>query len=187
MSAPRIELPAWAVEYAAGVGPCPGDPERMAVAVELARRNVLENSGGPFGAALFAEASGELVAVGVNSVERLNNSVLHAELMALMHAEARLDRFNLRAPAGAGFALYSSCAPCAMCLGGILWSGVGTLVYAAGKADAAAIGFDEGPVFPESWAYLEARGVSVRAGVLGDEARAVLELYRARGGLIYNG
>lgn len=182
---PRIELPDWVTEYITGIGHQEGDAERMAVAVELARRNVLEGSGGPFGAAVF-DANGELVAVGVNSVERLNNSVLHAEMMALMYAQARLGRYSLRKTEGGGYALYSSCAPCAMCLGGILWSGVETLVYAADKADAVAIGFDEGPVFPESWAYLQARGVTVRSGVLTEEARAVLQLYQARGGLIYN-
>jgi hypothetical protein len=48
------------------------------------------------------------------------------------------------------------------------------------------VGFDEGPVFAESWAYLERRGVRIARGVLRDRAVAVLELYRATGGPIYN-
>ena len=47
--------------------------------------------------------------------------------------------------------------------------------------------FDEGPVFPESYEYLEDRGIEIVRGVLRDEARAVLELYRAKNGKIYNG
>jgi hypothetical protein len=48
------------------------------------------------------------------------------------------------------------------------------------------VGFDEGPVFAESWAYLERRGVRTARGVLRDQAVAVLELYRATGGAIYS-
>jgi tRNA(Arg) A34 adenosine deaminase TadA len=73
-----------------------------------------------------------------------------------------------------------------MCLGATLWSGVERLVFAAGRADASALAFDEGPVFPESYAYLEQRGVRVERDVLRAEAAAVLALYRERGGLIYN-
>jgi tRNA(Arg) A34 adenosine deaminase TadA len=73
-----------------------------------------------------------------------------------------------------------------MCLGGALWSGVRRIVTGAGRADASALSFDEGPVFPESYAYLESRGVHVRRGVMRREAAAVLELYRQQGGPIYN-
>jgi tRNA(Arg) A34 adenosine deaminase TadA len=73
-----------------------------------------------------------------------------------------------------------------MCLGAALWSGVRGLVCGASKEDATAVGFDEGPVFAESWAYLERRGVRITRGVLRERAVAVLELYRATGGPIYN-
>src|SRR3546814_19963070 len=45
--------------------------------------------------------------------------------------------------------LFSSCEPCAMCLGATLWSGVTRLVFAATRDDATRLNFDEGPVFPE--------------------------------------
>ena len=83
--------------------------------------------------------------------------------------------------------LVTSCDPCAMCLGAALWSGVGRIVCGADRDDAAAIGFEEGPVFPESWRFLAARGRTVTRGLLRDEARAVLDLYRTAGGTIYNG
>jgi tRNA(Arg) A34 adenosine deaminase TadA len=72
-----------------------------------------------------------------------------------------------------------------MCLGATLWSGARELVCGATRDDATSIGFDEGPVFAESWAYLERRGVRVRRGVLREEAAGVLRLYRERGGAIY--
>jgi tRNA(Arg) A34 adenosine deaminase TadA len=74
-----------------------------------------------------------------------------------------------------------------MCLGATLWSGVRRVVYGATREDATLLNFEEGPVFPESYRYLEARGIEIVRGVLRDEARAVLELYRANSGKIYNG
>jgi tRNA(Arg) A34 adenosine deaminase TadA len=73
-----------------------------------------------------------------------------------------------------------------MCLGATLWSGVQRLVYAASREDATALDFDEGPVFPESYAYLERRGIRIDREIGRAEAAAVLRLYRDRGGLIYN-
>ena len=161
------------------------DEAGMRLAIELALQNVRRRSGGPFGAAVIERASGRLVSVGVNSVVRLNNSVLHAEMMAIMLAQQRVGSYTLHGP-DRDHVLVTSCDPCAMCLGAVLWSGVRRVVTGAGRADAAAIDFDEGPVFPESYAYLEARGISIVRGVLRTEAAAVLELYRQQGGPIYN-
>jgi tRNA(Arg) A34 adenosine deaminase TadA len=162
------------------------DEHRMRVVVELARQNVLRGGGGPFGAGVFESNEGRLIAAGVNSVTRLNNSVLHAETLAIMLAQARLGTYALGSAGSDSYVLVTSCEPCAMCLGATLWSGVRGLVCGAAKEDATAVGFDEGPVFAESWAYLERRGVRTARGVLRDEAAAVLELYRATGGAIYN-
>ena len=83
--------------------------------------------------------------------------------------------------------LFTSCEPCAMCLGATLWSGVHRVVIAASRDDAIAIGFDEGPVFAESYGYLRDRGVEVVHGVLRAEGRAVLQRYQDLGGPVYNG
>jgi tRNA(Arg) A34 adenosine deaminase TadA len=74
-----------------------------------------------------------------------------------------------------------------MCLGATLWSGVRRVVYGAAREDASTLNFEEGPVFPESYQYLEDRGITITRNVLRDEARAVLELYRQKSGKIYNG
>ena len=58
---------------------------------------------------------------------------------------------------------------------------------AAAREDALRLGFEEGPVFPESFAYLEERGVRFTREVLRREACAVLEAYRKKGGPVYNG
>jgi tRNA(Arg) A34 adenosine deaminase TadA len=187
VSALRVTLPEWVNSVLAEFSSCPTDEEKMRLAITLSRENVLHGTGGPFGAAVFQQPGNHLVAVGVNSVERLNNSVLHAEVMALMLAEARLCSYTLHAPDLPTHELFTSCEPCAMCLGAALWSGVRRIVCGAGRADAESVGFDEGPVFPESYRYLEERGVVIVHGVLRDEARAVFDLYQQQHGLVYNG
>ncbi len=195
-----IDLPAFAAEVERAEPVLKEMRERMRLVVDLSARNVENATGGPFAAAVF-RASGALVSVGVNAVVRLNNPVLHAETTALMRAAARLGRYSLAlegasdasAPAGAVAAggepmeLYTSCEPCAMCLGAILWSGVQAVIFAARRDDAERLGFDEGPVFPETFAYLRRRGIRVEGGPLRREAVQVLERYRSLGGPIYNG
>ena len=184
-----ITLPAWVVEAVDFSRAYATDEDRMRLAVALARENVERRTGGPFGAAILERASGLLVAVGVNSVVRLNNSAAHAEMVAFQLAQKRVASFTLAAdgPGGREHELITSCAPCAMCLGAALWSGVTRIVCGAGREDAERIDFDEGPVFAESYAYLESRGVEVVHGVLREEACAALTRYRELGGVVYNG
>jgi len=163
------------------------DNDRMRLAIDVSRANVEHTTGGPFGSAIFESKSGRVVAVGMNSVVRLNNCTLHGEMMAFMMAQQRLGSYSLAGVGLPAHELHTSCEPCAMCLGATLWSGVQRVVYGAGRQDALRLNFEEGPVFPESYAYLEDRGISIVRNVLRDEARAVLELYRAKSGRIYNG
>lgn len=162
------------------------DDEKLELAIALARGNVDHGTGGPFGAAVFETSNGALVAVGVNSVVRLGNSACHAEMLALMMAQHRRQSFTLAAPSLPAHELVSSCEPCAMCLGATLWSGVTRLVFGAKREDAEALGFDEGPVFPESHRYLRDRGIDIVGGVQRSAAQAVLHEYLNRGGPIYN-
>lgn len=178
-----IVLPSWAIELHDARRSCDSIEDRMSVAIDAARRNVKHGTGGPFGAAVFETESGRLVSVGMNLVVSSGNAFLHAETVALMFAQRELGTFSLRSPA---HDLFTSCAPCAMCLGAVLWSGVSRLVSGAAREDAMEIGFDEGPVFDASYEYLVSRGINCQAGVLRDEARAVLQEYRARGAPIYN-
>ena len=182
-----ISLPSWVDALAAPGTVCADDETKMRLAIELARQNVLRATGGPFGSAIFERKSGKLVAAGVNSVVRLNNSVLHAETVAIMLAEARLGSWTLGGEGMSEHELFTSCAPCAMCLGATMWSGVKRLVIAANKEDAEALEFDEGPVFAESYAHLARRGVEIVPELLRAEAQEVFRLYKEKGGAIYNG
>ncbi len=181
-------LPPWLQAEAARQGErFEDDAARMAYAVALARRNVEEGTGGPFGAAVFDRESGALVAVGTNLVVRSHCSHAHAEMVALALAEQRLECFSLGEVAGRRFELFTSCEPCAMCFGAIPWSGVTRVVSAATDADARKIGFEEGPKLPDWAAALRERGIEVDQGVLREEAVAVFDAYVESGGIIYNG
>jgi tRNA(Arg) A34 adenosine deaminase TadA len=182
-----IDYPAWVSSAVNWDHRYETDEEKMRLAIELSRRNTAERTGGPFGAAIFEMATGALIAVGMNSVVRLNNCTLHGEMVAFMMAQSRLGCYTLRTEGGPDYELVTSCEPCAMCLGATLWSGVRRVVCGAHRDDARRLDFEEGPVFPESHAYLEARGIQIVHGVLRDEANAVLESYRRHGGIIYNG
>jgi tRNA(Arg) A34 adenosine deaminase TadA len=181
-----ITLPDWLQRRLAMPVHLHDDESRMRLVIDLARENITRGTGGPFAAAVFRAGDGMLVAAGVNSVTRLNNAMLHAEVVALMFAQARVGSYSLRG-AGAPYELVTSCEPCAMCLGATLWSGVQRLVCGATRDDAERIGFDEGPVFAESYAYLERRGIAVVRQVLRAEAADVLDQYLRSSGIVYNG
>jgi tRNA(Arg) A34 adenosine deaminase TadA len=182
----RIALPAWIEEVVGPRRTLAGTEEKMALTVRLAAANVeREPGGGPFGAAVFRSDTGELISVGINSVIRLHNAALHAEVVALMLAHEALGVHSFRLPGIPPLELITSCDPCVMCLGTTAWSGVSRLVAGATKQDAEELGFDEGPVTADSYAQLQRHGVEVIRGVLRPEAKLVLRRYQELGRPIY--
>ncbi|MDQ4120064.1 MAG: nucleoside deaminase [Acidobacteriota bacterium] len=182
----KIELPAWVESFVEWEKKYQTDEDKMALAVNLSLENIRQNTGGPFGAAIFEAETGKLLSVGMNQVVRLNNSALHAEVTAIMTAQQIQGVFSLNSPGAAKYELFTSCEPCCMCLGATLWSGVSRLVCAATKTDASKIGFDEGPVYESSYEYLESKGISVKRRFLRDSAVDAFYLYAKTGGIIYN-
>jgi tRNA(Arg) A34 adenosine deaminase TadA len=157
----------------------------MQLAVELARRNVEQGTGGPFGAAIF-DREGRLIAPGVNLVCTAQCSVLHAEIVALILAHRAVGRYDLSDGGRAHYDLVASTEPCAMCFGATVWSGVSRLICGAREEDARSVGFDEGPKVPDWLEALNARGIAVVRDVLREQAADVLRAYAAAGGPIYN-
>jgi tRNA(Arg) A34 adenosine deaminase TadA len=154
----------------------------MDLAIELARLNV-EHGGGPFGAVVFEARSGQIIAPGVNLVVPASCSLLHAEVVALIFAQARVRSFTL---ASGDHALVTSSEPCVQCLGACHWAGLSSLVCGAPLAAAEAAGFDEGPRAADWMQQLAARGTEVRTGVRAEQAGGVLSDYARRGLARYN-
>ena len=165
-----ITLPQWAIEYYDELKDkeFKTDEEMMEVAIELSKRNVENDTGGPFGCAIYERnvqtKISKLFSVGVNRVVALNNSTTHGEMVAIQLAQSKLGTFSLSATtttdgvSGVEYVLHTSCEPCAMCLGGTFWSGVCEMCCSATKDDAERIGFDEGPVYPQSYVHLKEKG-----------------------------
>ena len=183
----KLRLPDWVGELSSDADRRYRTVEdRMRFVVELSRLNVRNETGGPFGAAIFESETGRLLAPGVNLVVGSGCSVFHAEMVAIMVAQRVLGTFDLGGEGLPPYELVASTEPCAMCLGATPWSGVRHLVCGARDEDARAVGFDEGAKMAEWVGSLEDRGISVEPGVLRDEAVAVLQEYAERGGEIYN-
>jgi tRNA(Arg) A34 adenosine deaminase TadA len=156
----------------------------MQLAIAISEQNVLQKTGGPFGAVVVSEETGELVSVGMNLVTSSGLSMAHAEIVALTLAQTSLGEWNL-SRAGR-LQLVTSCEPCAMCFGAVPWSGVKSMICGARKKDAEDAGFDEGDK-PDHWVRsLQLRGIVVQCSVMRAEAAAVLESYSKGGGTIYN-
>ena len=181
----KIQLPEWVARFI-DKRPLIFDTveQRMALVIALSAENIKQGTGGPFAAAVF-DGEGRLVSPGVNMVVNSCCSLLHAETVALALAQQRLGRFDISSGEG-GYQLVSSTEPCAMCFGALLWAGVDSLMCGANKADAEAIGFDEGPKVNDWVEQLQLRGIEVQLEVLRTDAAAVLQQYAAQGQTIYN-
>jgi tRNA(Arg) A34 adenosine deaminase TadA len=180
----HLTLPLWLRDSIDDTRVYADDESRVALAIELARGNVENRSGGPFGAAVFT-GEGRLVSVGVNRVIAQNCSVAHAEMMAYMLAQQRLQRLRLN-EGGGKFVLATSAQPCCQCYGATVWAGIDELLIGARGEDVEELTeFDEGPL-PADWiGELEKRSVRVKRDILRERAREVLRRYTELGGVAY--
>lgn len=144
----------------------------MRRAIALSRAQLDGTAGGPFGAVVAR--AGRIIAEGVNRVTSTNDPTAHAEIVAIRAACTALATFSL-----AGCTIYASCEPCPMCLAAIYWARLDALVFAAGRADAARIGFDDARIHDEIARPVDARALPARV-LLADEARAVLSAWDAK-------
>jgi len=139
----------------------------MRQAVAEARRGMGKNHGGPFGAVLVLR--GRVIARAHNEVLARRDPTAHAEMLAIRRGARALGRFDL-----SDCILYSTCEPCPMCLGAILWARIPTLYFGCLRRDAAAAGFDDA-------AFYEFLAEAGQAGPLrrhGLDRDACLELLR---------
>ena len=118
------------------------DIEFINKAIELSKKGMDNNAGGPFGALVVKD--GKIIAEGYNKVTSSNDPTAHAEVVAIREACEKLNSFQLD-----GCTIYTSCEPCPMCLGAIYWARPEAVYYACTKEDAAEIGFDDQFIYEE--------------------------------------
>ena len=114
----------------------------MLEAIELAKKNLKNGEGGPFGAVVVKD--GKIVGRGYNKVVSTNDPSAHAEVNAIRDACKNLNTFHLE-----GCEIYTSCEPCPMCLGTIYWSHIDKIYYAADRNHATTAGFDDSFIYDE--------------------------------------
>jgi tRNA(Arg) A34 adenosine deaminase TadA len=183
------QLPAWVLAELSSVPEqLAGDVDRMRVVNQLAARNHVEGTGGPFAALVIESVTGAIVSAGVNLVLASGLSSLHAEVVALSLAQSRVGRWNLGERGAAALELVVNWRPCVMCYGATMWSGVRRLVIAGDGPELEELtGFDEGPMREDWAAQFETRGISVSQDVQRAEAVSVFRAYRQRGeAVVYN-
>ena len=180
----ELSLPPWLADITGSGRVFTDDDARVAFAIDLARHNLENGGGGPFGAAVF-DAAGKLVSVGVNQVVAQRCSLAHAEILALGSAQRHLQRFRLNENGGR-YTLATSAQPCCQCFGALIWAGIDALLVGARGEDVESLTeFDEGPLPPDWIAQLQRRGIRVALDLHRDEAREVLAEYTRRGGIPY--
>ena len=124
----------------------------------------------PFGALLVLD--GVVVLTALNTVHTGSDPTAHAETNLVAEAIRALTP-----PQIARSVLYTSCEPCAMCVGAIYWAGIRSVVYALPTEELARLA---GGSFLVPCRDLFARAkdaVSVSGPILVDEARLVHEGY----------
>lgn len=185
----HLTLPVWVHDAVDTTRAYAADENKVALAIELSRRNIEAQTGGPFGAVVYGPDD-RVVAAGVNVVLPQHTSLAHAENMAYLLAQQRLQRARLnRNEAGEAdgrYTLATSAQPCCQCYGATIWAGVDRLLIGARSEDVVELTeFDEGPL-PADWVgELQRRDIEVVRDLHRDAAREVLREYGAQGGKRY--
>lgn len=183
-----LSLPTWAIDRLTALPTTLPTPlARMDLVLDLARRNVEADTGGPFAAAVFNRESGQLIALGVNQVVAGSCSSAHAEVLALALAQQRLGVYDLGGPGQATHELVVNWRPCAMCFGALLWSGIRHLTIAGSGPELEDLtGFDEGPIHPHWREELARRGIGLTEDVRRAEAISLFRWFQQSGRIVYN-
>ena len=144
----------------------------MRAAIELAKKGMDGNHGGPFGAVVVKD--NKIIAKGYNQVTSSNDPTAHAEVVAIREACKALNTFQLE-----GCTVYTSCEPCPMCLGAIYWARPDKVVFGATKQDAAHARFDDQFIYDELEKELDRRHIQFE-NMMRKEAREVFEAWNKK-------
>lgn len=141
----------------------------MKEAIRLSELAV-EHGNEPFGAVLVKD--GEIVYSNENQIYSKTDPTFHAEAGLLRRFCTDTQITNLQE-----YTLYSSCEPCFMCSGAIVWTKLGRLVYGASDIDLNRILGEQGSnasqiVFKNSHYKPE-----VTAGILREDSLKILSNY----------
>nr|WP_326186399.1 nucleoside deaminase [uncultured Oscillibacter sp.] len=141
----------------------------MAEAIRLSELAV-KHGNEPFGAILVKD--GEIVYTNENQIYTGSDPTFHAEMGLLRRFCAETGVTDL-----SDYTLYSSCEPCFMCSGAMVWVKLGRLVYAANDTDLGVLAGESGCDCSAMVFRHSPNRPNVTAGVLREESLAVLRAY----------
>lgn len=141
----------------------------MAEAIRLSELAV-KHGNEPFGAVLVKD--GEIVYTNENQIYSRSDPTFHAEAGLLRRFCTETGITDL-----GDYTLYSSCEPCFMCSGAMVWTKLGRLVYAASDTDLGALVGEPGCGCSAMVFRHAPHAPAVTAGVLREESLAVLRAY----------
>jgi tRNA(adenine34) deaminase len=107
------------------------DEDCMRAVVRFTARTLTTPRPVPFGALIVNTRTGKRLMQATNAVIAENDPSSHAETRTV-----RLACKKLKRPSLAGYTMYSTCEPCAMCMANALWASLDRVVYGATIADA---------------------------------------------------
>ena len=144
----------------------------MKCAIELSKQAV-DHGNEPFGAVLVKD--GKIVFTNENQIYSQHDPTFHGEAGLLREFCAQTGITDLHE-----YTMYSSCEPCFMCSGAMVWVKLGRLVYGASNNDLEELLGNKGcncskMVFDNSFWHPE-----VTAGVLKEESLVILKAYFAQ-------
>lgn len=141
----------------------------MKKAIELSALAV-EHGNEPFGAVLVKD--GEIVYTNENQIYSATDPTFHAEagLIRNLCKEKHITDLS-------DYTLYSSCEPCFMCSGAMVWVKLGRLVYAASNNDLSDILQEDGCECSKMVFANSSFSPEVTSGVLRDESLKILKEY----------
>lgn len=145
------------------------DEKFMKMAIELARSAVAHGNE-PFGAVLVKD--GEVVYTNENQIYTMHDPTFHAEMGLIRRFCADTAITDL-----SEYTLYSSCEPCHMCCGAMVWTKLGRLVYGASDIELCEILGVTGAECAKTVFAQSGANICVTSGVLRDESFTVLAEY----------
>ena len=104
--------------------------ERMMALIEFTASSFKTDFPSPYGAAVYDEGNGALVAQTYDTCMKMFDPTNHGEMNALRDATRGLQRLSLR-----GCTLYTTCEPCPMCMSACIWAELDTIVFGASRME----------------------------------------------------
>lgn len=145
----------------------------LKMAIDLAKKNVTENEGRPFGALIVKE--GKILATGVNEIGKTNDPTDHAELSAIRKASQ-----VLKSPRLDGCVVYASGNPCPMCLSAMYLTGIKEVYFAYSNQEGEKYGLSTAKVYQELMKPFSEQSLRIHHHPIETQGEMIYDLWKKK-------